>query len=65
MVPIIWVWVNIIMVSEYRRGWEDALDVILYLMENDNENRIGELRDQLKEDRITFLLNGPSLVSPP
>lgn len=44
------------MVSEYRRGWEDALDVVLEL--NDC-NKIEEIRDRLRQERIIFLHQGP------
>ena len=50
--------VKIIMVSDYRRGWEDALDVVLDL---DDLNEIEKIRNRLRRERITHLHQGPYL----
>ena len=46
------------MVSDYRRGWEDALDVVLDLGDMDE---IEIIRDRLRKERITYLHQGPYL----
>ena len=44
------------MVSEYRRGWEDALDVALELRDWE---KIEKLRNQMSNERINSQINGP------
>ena len=47
------------MVSDYRRGWEDALDVVLEL---DDMSVVEEIRDRLRAERLTHHRRGPYLV---
>lgn len=56
MIPLVWVWMYRIMISDYRRGWEDALDVVLKL---DDMDEIIKIRDRLKQERITHYSQGP------
>ena len=49
------------MVSDYRRGWEDALDVVLEL---DDMNEVEAIRDRLRAERLTHLRQGPYLEKP-
>ena len=56
MSPLVWEWVYIIMVSDYRRGWEDALDVALDLKD---WKRTEIIRDKLRKQRIKFYEDGP------
>lgn len=44
------------MISEYRRGWEDALDVVLEL---DDMNEIERIRNRMRYERIQYVLHGP------
>lgn len=44
------------MVSEYRRGWEDALDVV---MELGDLNAAERIRDRIREERIRMMYRGP------
>ena len=44
------------MVNDYRRGWEDALDVVLTLKDWD---AIQELRSRLINERVQSQINGP------
>lgn len=46
------------MVSEYRRGWEDALDVVLDLKDWEKVERISK---KMKKHRIGLLKRGPLL----
>ena len=50
------------MVNDYRRGWEDALDVALEL---GDMNEVEAIRDRLREERITHHRQGPYLVRDP
>lgn len=52
----------LLVISEYRRGWEDALDVALQLKD---WKKIKELEKTLRMEKITFLLDGPFLASRP
>ena len=51
-----------IMVCDYRRGWEDALDVVLEINDMDE---VMKIRDRLRETRISFLQGGPFLIPDP
>lgn len=44
------------MISEYRRGWEDALDVVLELKDWD---KIKLLYQKLRNYRIRITIDGP------
>ena len=44
------------MVSEYRRGWEDALDVVLTLRD---WKKVENLRDKVRKKRINHYMRGP------
>ena len=50
------------MVCDYRRGWEDALDVVLEINDMDE---VMKIRDRLRETRISFLQGGPFLIPDP
>ena len=49
------------MVSEYRRGWEDALDVVV---EMGDLNEVEKIRDRLRKERLIHLRQGPYRVKP-
>lgn len=55
-IPSIRGWMDIIMVSDYRRGWEDALDTILELRD---WNKAEMIRDRLRKQRVKFYEDGP------
>ena len=44
------------MVSKYRRGWEDALDVVLELRDWD---KVEEIRTKLERIKLMSLIRGP------
>jgi len=51
------------MISDYRRGLEDALDVAIFLVEKNDTRKLVKIRDDLRQERIDFILDCPSLVS--
>lgn len=48
--------VDIMIISDYRRGWEDALDVVLDLKD---WTRVKKIRDRLRRQRLDFFEGGP------